>query len=138
MLPSWRNICDGKARRICRFGDLTLYEYDLNSTPEELEPYCRDADFVFNLAGVNRPQDPAEFMKRQFRVRVDASRHAEKTWQYLPGDDFVVDSGGFGQSLRRVQTCRRTTVVRLCQGDRRQSIGLPFSNLFRQMVPSQL
>ena len=61
-----RNIRDGKAKNYAVSGDLTLYEYDLNSTPEELDAYCRDVDFVFNLAGVNRPQDPAEFMRGNF------------------------------------------------------------------------
>ena len=61
-----RNIRDGKAKNYAVSGDLTLYEYDLNSTPEELDVYCRDADFVFNLAGVNRPQDPADFMRGNF------------------------------------------------------------------------
>ena len=61
-----RNIRDGKAKNYAVSGDLTLYEYDLNSTPEELDAYCRDADFVFNLAGVNRPQDPADFMRGNF------------------------------------------------------------------------
>lgn len=46
--------------------DLTVYAYDLENTPEELDAFCRDCDFVLNLAGVNRPQDPAEFMKGNF------------------------------------------------------------------------
>lgn len=41
---------------------LTVYEYDVNTPPEELETYCRQADFVFNLAGVNRPKEESEFM----------------------------------------------------------------------------
>lgn len=60
------NIRTGKAR--C-YGDLTVsavYEYDLDSTPEELDTYCRDCDFVFNLAGVNRPQNNEEFMQGNF------------------------------------------------------------------------
>ena len=60
------NIRTGKAR--C-YGDLTIsavYEYDLDSTPEELDTYCRDCDFVFNLAGVNRPQNNEEFMQGNF------------------------------------------------------------------------
>lgn len=61
-----RNIRDGKAKNYAVGEDITLYEYDLDSTPAELDAYCRDADFVFNLAGVNRPQDPAEFMKGNF------------------------------------------------------------------------
>ena len=61
-----KNIRDGKAR--C-YGDLTIseiYEYDIDSTPEELEIACKDADFVFNLAGVNRPQNQDEFMTGNF------------------------------------------------------------------------
>ena len=60
------NIKDGKAR--C-YGDVTVeavYEYDLDSTPEELDQWCREADFVFNLAGVNRPQNQEEFMQGNF------------------------------------------------------------------------
>ncbi len=46
--------------------DLVLYTYDIDSKPEELEDYCKDADFVFNLAGVNRPKNQEEFMKGNF------------------------------------------------------------------------
>ena len=61
-----KNIQEGKAR--C-YGDLTIsdvYEYDIDSTQEQLDTWCRDCDFVFNLAGVNRPQDPKEFMEGNF------------------------------------------------------------------------
>ena len=60
------NIKDGKAR--C-YGDVTVeavYEYDLDSTPEQLDEYCKNANFVFNLAGVNRPQNQEEFMQGNF------------------------------------------------------------------------
>lgn len=60
------NIKDGKAK--C-YGKLTIsdvYEYDINSTPEQLDAYCKDCDFVFNLAGVNRPQNAEEFMQGNF------------------------------------------------------------------------
>jgi len=43
-----------------------VFEYDLDSKTADLERYCKDADFVFNLAGVNRPHDPKEFMKGNF------------------------------------------------------------------------
>ena len=61
-----KNIKDGKAK--C-YGDLVVedvYEYDIDSTPEQLDAWCKDCDFVFNLAGVNRPQDPNEFMEGNF------------------------------------------------------------------------
>ena len=60
------NIKDGKAR--C-YGDLKIdavYEYDIDSKPEELDAYCQDCDFVFNLAGVNRPKEQSEFMEGNF------------------------------------------------------------------------
>ena len=61
-----KNIRDGKAR--C-YGDLVIdevREYDVDSTAEELDRWCGDCDFVFNLAGVNRPQNPEEFMQGNF------------------------------------------------------------------------
>lgn len=60
------NILTGKAK--C-YGDLTIeavYEYDIDSTMEQLDAYCADCDFVFNLAGVNRPQNQEEFMQGNF------------------------------------------------------------------------
>jgi len=60
-----KNIRDGKARN---YGvDVEeIFEYDLDSTPEELDQACKVADFVFNLAGVNRPLNQEEFMKGNF------------------------------------------------------------------------
>lgn len=61
-----KNIKDGKAR--C-YGDLSVsevYEYDIDSTSEELDLWCKDCDFVFNLAGVNRPKEQSEFMQGNF------------------------------------------------------------------------
>ena len=60
------NIKSGKAKF---YGDVTVdevFEYDIDSSAEELERYCREADFVFNLAGVNRPQNNDEFMAGNF------------------------------------------------------------------------
>ena len=61
-----RNIQEGKDRRFPELSIETVFEYDLDSTPEELDQWCRDADFVFNLAGVNRPQNQEEFMQGNF------------------------------------------------------------------------
>lgn len=61
-----RNIRDGKAR--C-YGDLTVeevFEYDIDTDPSLLDGWCKEADFVFNLAGVNRPKDEKEFMEGNF------------------------------------------------------------------------
>lgn len=46
--------------------ELAIYEYDVDTAPELLEVYCRDCDFVYNLAGVNRPQDQNEFMRGNY------------------------------------------------------------------------
>lgn len=54
------NIRDGKARN-CPVSVGEVFEYDIDSTPAELDDYCRRADFVFNLAGVNRPDNPDDF-----------------------------------------------------------------------------
>lgn len=55
-----------KIKGLDNSSDLVLYLYDIDSTVEELESYCSDCDFVFNLAGVNRPKDTDEFMKGNF------------------------------------------------------------------------
>lgn len=61
------NIKDGKAKWYNLPEPIeAIYEYDLNSTPEQLDEWCKECDFVFNLAGVNRPKDPEEFMKGNF------------------------------------------------------------------------
>ena len=67
-----RNLCatlqtirDGRNKtRDLQIGE--IMEYDVDTPPELLETYCAKADFVFNLAGVNRPKDPAEFMAGNF------------------------------------------------------------------------
>ena len=61
-----RNIQEGKDRRFPELSIESVYEYDLDSTPEVLDAWCKEADFVFNLAGVNRPQNQEEFMQGNF------------------------------------------------------------------------
>lgn len=66
LVAQLKNIRDGKAK--C-YGDIAIediYEYDIDSTSEQLDCYCRDCDFVFNLAGVNRPKTQEEFMQGNF------------------------------------------------------------------------
>lgn len=61
------NIKEGKAKWYNLPKPIeAVYEYDIDSTPEQLDAWCKDCDFVFNLAGVNRPQDPKEFMEGNF------------------------------------------------------------------------
>lgn len=66
LVAQLKNIRDGKAK--C-YGDIAIediYEYDIDSTSEQLDCYCSDCDFVFNLAGVNRPKTQEEFMQGNF------------------------------------------------------------------------
>ena len=60
------NIKDGKDRRFPGLTIDAVFEYDLDSTPEDLDTWCKDCDFVFNLAGVNRPKEQSEFMEGNF------------------------------------------------------------------------
>jgi UDP-2-acetamido-2,6-beta-L-arabino-hexul-4-ose reductase len=61
-----KNIQAGKDKTHPGLTVDAVYEYDLDSTPEELDEFCKNADFVFNLAGVNRPQNQEEFMQGNF------------------------------------------------------------------------
>ena len=59
------NIKEGKAKNYPVEIE-EVFEYDIDSTPEDLDRYCHEADFVFNLAGVNRPENPEDFRKGNF------------------------------------------------------------------------
>ena len=61
-----KNIMAGKDKTHPGLSVEAVFEYDLDSTPDELDAWCASADFVFNLAGVNRPKDMAEFMTGNF------------------------------------------------------------------------
>ena len=66
LVAQLNNIKSGKAKFYGSVEVEEVFEYDLDSTAEELDRYCREADFVFNLAGVNRPQNNEEFMAGNF------------------------------------------------------------------------
>lgn len=97
-----KNIRDGKA---CCYGDLSvteIYEYDIDSTAEELERYCKDCDFVFNLAGVNRPQNTEDFMRGNFgfaSTLLDTlKKHGNKCPVMLSSSAQASLTGRFGNS----------------------------------------
>jgi len=71
LVANLKNIKENKNRTRPNLKIEDIYEYDLDSTYEELEEYCKKADFVFNLAGVNRPENPADFMKGNFGFASD-------------------------------------------------------------------
>lgn len=67
LVSQLRNIQSGKVKNYALSGnELVIFEYDVDSDPSELDDYCRQADFILNLAGVNRPLDQSEFMKGNF------------------------------------------------------------------------
>ncbi len=63
LVQSLKCIRDGKDKTRPALSIGEIYEYDLDTAPALLEDYCKNADFVFNLAGVNRPKNPDEFMQ---------------------------------------------------------------------------
>ena len=60
------NVKDGKDKTRGIDADIEIFEYDIDTDPALLDAYCKDADFIFNLAGVNRPENPEDFMKGNF------------------------------------------------------------------------
>ncbi len=97
-----KNIKDGKAH--C-YGNVVVdevYEYDIDSTPEELDRWCSSCDFVFNLAGVNRPKDTSEFMKGNFgfaSTLLDTlKKHGNKCPVMLSSSQQASLTGRFGNS----------------------------------------
>lgn len=66
LVAQLENIKLGKARNYKLSNDLTIYKYDIDTPPELLDVYTKDCDFVFHLAGVNRPKDEKEFMEGNF------------------------------------------------------------------------
>ena len=97
-----KNIRDGKNRTRPGIQIDEIYEYDLDSTGEELDEYCRKADFVFNLAGVNRPEDPEEFMRGNFGFASDLlnclKKHNNKAAIMLSSSVQATLAGRFGNS----------------------------------------
>ncbi len=65
LVSALENIRDGKDKTRA-LSDITILPYDLDTPPEKLDEYCRRADFVFNLAGINRPEKEEEFMEGNF------------------------------------------------------------------------
>lgn len=96
-----KNIRDGKIRNFPVEIEEVM-EYDIDSTPEELDRYAREADFVFNLAGVNRPENPEDFKKGNFgfaSTLLEAlKRHGNRCPVMLSSSVQASLSGRFGDS----------------------------------------
>ena len=66
LVASLYNIKEGKDKANSHLSIENIFEYDINTDPSLLDAYCKDADFVFNLAGINRPKEQSEFMQGNF------------------------------------------------------------------------
>ncbi len=97
-----KNIRDGKNRTRPEIKIEEIYEYDKDSSAEELDEYCAKADFVFNLAGVNRPENPEDFMKGNFGFASELletlKKHGSKAGIMLSSSVQATLAGRFGNS----------------------------------------
>lgn len=102
LVNNLKNIRDNKNRTRPNILIENIYEYDLNSTLEELEQYCQDSDFIFNLAGVNRPENPEDFMKGNFGFASDLlnilKKYNNKATIMLSSSIQATLAGRFGNS----------------------------------------
>ena len=102
LVENLKNIRDGKNRTKPKLSIESIYEYDRNNTLEELDQFCADCDFVFNLAGVNRPQDPKEFKEGNFgfaSTLLDTlKKHGNKCPLMLSSSIQATLAGRFGTS----------------------------------------
>ena len=102
LVENLKNIRNGKNRTRPNLHIDEIYEYDMAFTPEQLDEYCTKADFVFNLAGVNRLKDPAEFKAGNFdfasTLLETLKRHNNKSTVMLSSSIQAPLQGRFGTS----------------------------------------
>ncbi len=102
LVANLKNIKENKNRTRPNLKIDEIFEYDLDSTPEELDMYCRKTDFVFNLAGVNRPENPEDYMKGNFGFASELlellKKYENKATIMLSSSIQATLSGRFGNS----------------------------------------
>ena len=102
LVNNLKNIKENKNRTRPNIHVDEIYEYDLDSTEEELDRYCENADFVFHLAGVNRPENPEDFMKGNFgftsQLLGTLKKYGNKATIMLSSSIQATLSGRFGDS----------------------------------------
>ena len=102
LVNNLKTLRDGKNRTRPDLKIDEIYEYDLGNTGEELDAFATDCDFVFHLAGVNRPTDPADFMRGNFGFTselLDALKHHGNTAPVMLSSSIQATlSGRFGDS----------------------------------------
>ena len=102
LVNNLKNIRDGKNKTRPSLHISEIYEYDIDSAFEDLDNYCSSGDFVFNLAGVNRPENPEDFMKGNFgfaSTLLDTlKKHGNKCPIMLSSSIQATLAGRFGNS----------------------------------------
>lgn len=102
LVNNLRTIQDGRNKTRPNIKIEEIYEYDLENTKEELEEYCQKCDFVFNLAGVNRPDNPEDFMNGNFGFASDLlntlKKYENKATIMLSSSVQATLAGRFGTS----------------------------------------
>ena len=102
LVNNLKNIRDNKNRTRPAICINEIYEYDIQSTEEELNIYCQKADFIFHLAGVNRPENPEDFMKGNFgftsQLLDTLKKYENKATIMLASSIQATLSGRFGDS----------------------------------------
>lgn len=102
LVNNLRTIQDGRNKTRPNIKIEEIYEYDLENTREELEEYCQKCDFVFNLVGVNRPENPEDFMNGNFGFASDLlntlKKHENKATIMLSSSVQATLAGRFGAS----------------------------------------
>lgn len=102
LVNNLKNIRDNKNRTRSAIHIDEIYEYDIQSTEEELNTYCQKADFIFHLAGVNRPENLEDFMKGNFgftsQLLDTLKKYENKATIMLSSSIQATLSGRFGDS----------------------------------------
>lgn len=102
LVANLKNIKDHKNHTRPQICIDEIYEYDVDSSPDELDRYCEKADFVFNLAGVNRPENPEDFMNGNFgfasQLLDNLKKYHNKATVMLSSSIQATLAGRFGDS----------------------------------------
>ena len=131
------NIRDGKDKTTALSDDLTIYPFDVDTESTLLDAYCADCDFVFNLAGVNRPKDPKEYMRGNFgfasRLLDTLKAHGNTCPIMLSSSTQAELQNPYGEQARGGRF-----VFPLCRKYGRKGACIPFSECVRKMVQTEL
>lgn len=104
LVAQLQNIKQGKANNYNLSSDIEIYEFDVDTDKQLLDKYCADCDFVFNLAGVNRPENQEDFMKGNFGFASDLldtlKKHNNKCPVMLSSSTQAALENPYGESKR--------------------------------------